>query len=115
MTLRSRDLPRDPPPELTDRAENWTLKIANTGGVGNGSAITLVNKQLGTLESSRFGVVGDRIRLHNEECAANSGTVESEYRWKLSGKTLRFTAVKNDCRDKVALTLFTAEPWRRTG
>src|SRR4051794_29993723 len=29
MTLKHSDLPPNPPPELTDRAEHWTLKIAN--------------------------------------------------------------------------------------
>lgn len=113
MTLKRSDLPADPPPELTDRAERWTLKIANTGGPNNARALSIVNDQLGPLESSRFGVIGDRILLHGEECAVAAAPVESEYTWKRSGKTLRFTAVKSGCKDKVALTLLTAEPWAK--
>jgi hypothetical protein len=114
MTLKPSDLPPNPPQELTDRAEKWTLKIANSGHPSDGRAFTIINDQLGKLESSRFGVVGDRILLHEEECALTPAVgVESEYRWKLSGKTLRFTEVKNGCKDKVVLTLLTAEPWTK--
>jgi hypothetical protein len=113
MTLKPSDLPPNPPPELTVQAEKWTLEIANNGGLNDGRAFTIINDQLGALESSRFGVVGDRILLHDEECAVASAPVESEYRWRVSGKTLRFTEVKNGCKDKVALTLLTAEPWTK--
>lgn len=113
MTLKRGDLPANPPPELTDQAERWTLKIANTGGLNNGPALTLINEQLGPLESSRFGVIADRILLHEEECAVAPGPVESEYTWKRRGNILRFTAVKNGCKDEVALTLLTAEPWTK--
>ena len=113
MTLKPSDLPTSPPPELTDHAEKWTLEIANSGGLNDGRALTIINDQLGTLESSRFGVVNASILLHDEECAVAPAPVKSEYRWKLSGKTLRFTEVKNGCKDKVALTLLTAEPWTK--
>jgi cell division septation protein DedD len=113
MTLKPSDVPRNPPQELTDRAEKWTLKIANSGHPNGGRAFTIINDKLGKLESSNFGVVGNRILLHNEECAVAAAPVEGEYRWKLRGKKLRFTEVKNGCKDKVALTLLTSEPWFR--
>jgi hypothetical protein len=113
ITLKRSDLPANPPQELTDGGGRWTLRVANKGGPNNGPALTLTNDQLGPLESSRFGVVEQRILLHGEECAVASAPVESEYTWKRSGKTLRFTAVKNGCKDKVALTLLTAEPWTK--
>jgi hypothetical protein len=113
MTLERGDLPSNPPRELTDQAERWTLKISNTGGPDNAPALTLINDKLGTLESSRFGVIGERILLHEEECAVGPALVESEYAWKRSAKTLRFIAAKNGCKDKVALTLLTAEPWTK--
>lgn len=56
-------------------------------------------------------MVGDRILLHDEECAVSTAPVESEYRWARGGKTLRFTEVKNGCKDQVVLTLLTSEPW----
>jgi hypothetical protein len=111
VTLKPRDIPPNPPPELTDRAEKWTLKVANSGHPNGGRAFTIINDQLGKLESSNFGVIGNRILLHNEECAVAAAPVESEYEWKLRGKTLRFTEVKNGCKDKVVLTLLTSEPW----
>jgi hypothetical protein len=113
MTLERGDLPANPPAELTDRADRWTLKIANAGGPNNAPALTLINDQLGPLESSRFGLIGTRILLHEEECAVAPAPVESEYTWERSAKTLRFTAVKNGCNDKVALTLLTAGPWAK--
>jgi hypothetical protein len=113
MVLKPSDLPANPPQELTDRAERWTLTIANTGGPNNSPALALTNDQLGLLESSRLGVIGNRILLHAEECAVAPALVESEYRWKSDGKTLRFTAVKSGCKDKVSLTLLTAEPWAK--
>jgi hypothetical protein len=113
MTLKRSDLPANPPEELTNQAEKWTLKIANTGGPNNGPALSLINDKLGQLESPRFGVTGNRILLHDEECAVGPALVESEYTWRRSGKTLRFSAVKNGCKDKVALTLLTAEPWAK--
>ena len=69
MTLKPSDVPPNPPPELTDRAEKWTLKVANSGHPNGGRAFTIINDQLGKLESSNFGVVGDRILLHKEECS----------------------------------------------
>lgn len=110
-TLKPADLPANPPPELTERAERWTLKIANTGGPGNGPRLTLINDQLGVLETSRIGVVEHRILLHEQECAAAPAPVESEYTWQRSAQTLRFTAVKNGCKDQVAQTLLTTGSW----
>jgi hypothetical protein len=111
MNLKSSDLPPNPPPELTDRAQKWTLKIANSGHPNGGRAFTIINDELGKLESSNFGVVGDRVLLHDEECAVAAAPVESEYGWSLRERELRFTEVKNGCKDKVVLTLLTSEPW----
>jgi hypothetical protein len=111
MNLKSSDLPPNPPQELTDRAEKWTLKIANSGHPNGGRAFTIINDELGKLESSNFGVVGDRVLLHDEECAVAAAPVESEYGWRLRERELRFTEVKNGCEDNVVLTLLTSEPW----
>jgi hypothetical protein len=111
MALKPGDLPPNPPTELTDRAEKWTLEIADGGAPGGGPAFTIINDQLGTLESSQLEVAGDRIFLHNEECAGSPGPVESEYRWRLTGQTLELTSVTTGCDDDVVLTLLTSEPW----
>jgi hypothetical protein len=120
-TLAKGDLPPDPDPVLSDGIGGWTLKIAATGGVDDAPAITLVNDTLesaaagsGTLETSAFTVAGDRLQLHDEECAA-SGPVESEYAYKLSGGRLTFTTVKAGCADKVSETILVSHPWAKGG
>jgi hypothetical protein len=115
MTLKSGDLPPNPVRELTDGSKSWTLRIANSGGVNNAPALSLENDQLGGLESSRFGVIGQRIVLHSEECPPTGKPVESEYTWTLKGRKLRFSGGRGACPDKVQLTLLTAKPWTRKG
>ena len=120
MNLSAADLPADPPPELTDRADRWTLKITASGGPNDKPALTLVNDRLvklqsaeaAVLESSQLGVAGDRIVLHGEACSAGA-PVESTYSWRRTGAALRLTVVKNGCADKVAQTLLTAHPWAK--
>ena len=114
MTLKPGDVPPNPPPELTDQAEHWTLEISQDGAPDGGPGFTIINDALGQLESSSLGVSGDRVLLHNEECAVSSTPVESEYEWALSGDELRFTVVSNGCDDDVLLTLLTSEPWAKS-
>jgi hypothetical protein len=115
MSLKPSDLPPHPPEELTGGSAGWTLKVANSGGPGGGPVFTVANDQSGTLESSSLGVAGERVFLHHEECAEKTGyrLVESEYRWSLSGKTLRLSDVKVGCPDKVASTILTSERWTK--
>ena len=85
--------------------------------MNGGRAFSISNAKLGELQTSAFGVQGTDILLHNEECAAG-GTerfYENEYSYTLAGKTLTFTTVKNQCRDHVAQTILTSEPWTKTG
>jgi len=113
--LKPSDLPSNPAQELTAGPPTWKLTIANSGGPGNGRAFTIANTSLGTLESSSFGIRGDRILLHREECAAGGSPhfYENEYSYRLSGKTLTFKTVKNSCKDKVTETILTSEPWTK--
>ncbi|MDX6581687.1 MAG: hypothetical protein QOI10_871 [Solirubrobacterales bacterium] len=111
MTLKPSDLPPNPPHELTDQADHWTLKIDNAGSPDGGPAFTIVNDALGTLESSQLGVSGDRVYLHDEECATGNAPVESTYEWTLDGGTLTFSPVEVGCDDDVVKTLLTSEPW----
>jgi hypothetical protein len=39
----------------------------------------------------------------------------ASYTWKAEGESLRLTAVKHGCADKVAKTILSAEPWKRSG
>jgi len=113
--LKASDLPPNPPQELTDGSRGWKLTSANSGGIDNGPVFAIANAKLGALESPSFGVEGDRVLLHREECAAGGKTrfYENQYRYKLSGKTLTFTKVKNSCPDEVALTILTSKPWTK--
>jgi hypothetical protein len=114
--LTKRDLSRNKAPELQEAA-GWKLTIANSGGSGNGRALTLANLKAGALEAPEFAVTGDRIVLKHEECAAGGSThfYDNEYRFVQRGKTLRFTKVQNSCPDKVAETVLTSEPWQKQG
>lgn len=118
MTLKASDLPPSPPPELTDRAERWTLKITSSGSPTGGPSLELINDQLGSLEQPALRVQGRRLLLKDEECASTSGTepytyVKSEYSWSVVGRQLRFSAVTIGCPDRVSSTLLTAGPWTR--
>jgi hypothetical protein len=113
--LEPSDLPPNPAPELTSPHTTWTLTIANSGGAGNGRAFTIANTGLGPLESSSFGIRGDRILLHREECAAGGSVhlYENEYSYRLSGRTLTLETVKNSCKDKVAESILASGPWTK--
>jgi hypothetical protein len=119
-TLKASDLPAKPPPELTDGSRTWKRAIADSGGVGGGRAFTIANASAGpgeSLESSSFGVQGNSIVLHDEECDS-SGTAalyENTYSYELTGRTLEFKTISNHCNDRVAQTILTSEPWKRTG
>jgi hypothetical protein len=112
--LKRSDLPPNPPDELTHGSMRWTLTIANSGGVDDGPVFAIANSEAGSLENPSFGIQGDLILLHREECAAGSKPFyENTYRYKLSGKSLSLTKVKNSCPDDVALTILTSEPWTK--
>jgi hypothetical protein len=114
--LKPRDLPANPPPELTDRGTGWKLTIARTGGSDNGPAFTIINPKLGVLESSAFEVRGDRIVLRREECAAAGGEhfYDNEYQFTLAGDALTFKTIRNRCADRIAEVILTSEPWKKT-
>lgn len=115
-TLQGADIPKNPPPELTDGSPRWKLTIAKSGGIENGPAFTIANAQLGVLESSNFVAQEGTVLLGNEECAAPGGkqVYANKYRYTLSGDTLRFTTITNGCADKVAETILTSRPWQRS-
>lgn len=114
-TLKPADLPSKLPPELADGGLKWTLEIANSGGPADGPALTIASDTQGVLESPSLGVAGDRILLHDEECAKPTGDalVESEYSWSVDGNALTIDAVKNGCPDQIAETILTSEPWAK--
>jgi hypothetical protein len=116
MSLKPSDLPASPPPELTDQAKHWTMKITMSGAATGGPALELINDELGSLEQPGLQVDGNHLVLRHEECASTSGAapytyVTSEYSWSLVRHQLRMSAVKVGCSDHVSSTLLTAEPW----
>ncbi|HEX8054767.1 MAG TPA: hypothetical protein VF517_17400 [Thermoleophilaceae bacterium] len=113
VKLPKADLPKDAPEELTEGSETWTVTLAETGGPGEGPAFTIANDQLGALESSNFEVKGDRILLHEEECAQTGEPVESEWTYELKGERLTLKEAKGACPDEVASTILTTSPLQR--
>lgn len=118
MSLKPSDIPPSPPPELTDHAEHWTLKILRSGGPSGGPALVIINDELGSLEQPDLKVEGNHLKLGHEECASDSGPapytyVSSEYSWSLVGDDLRLSIIKAGCPDQVASTLLTAETWKK--
>jgi hypothetical protein len=115
-TLKRSDVPKPAPPEL-DGQYRWTLRITKDGGPDDKPALTIVKPPDDVLESSAMAVTGGELQLTGEECAQDTGDsiVSSSYRWKAEGDSLRLTAVKHGCADKVAETILGAEPWKRAG
>lgn len=115
-TLKRSDIPDPAPPEL-DGQYRWALRITQDGGPDDKPALTIVKPPDDVLESSPMAVTGDLLKLTGEECAQTmSGSpVSSSYTWKAEGGSLRLTAVKHGCADKVAETILSAEPWKRSG
>jgi hypothetical protein len=115
-TLKRSDVPTPAPPEL-DGQYRWTLRITKDGGPHDEPALTIVKPPDDVLESSPMAVDGDELKLTGEECAQQMGDslVTSSYTWKADGDVLRLTPVKHGCADKVAETILSAEPWKRSG
>ena len=110
------DLPaaKSAPDELKpeNKPYSWRVEITDTGGPGNGPALTIVHPTLGALESPKLRVSGDRLRLLQEECAGGGGYefTDTTYGWTLSGDKLRLTKLAGGCDDKVAETILTTKP-----
>ena len=114
-TLKSSDLPADPPAEINDAGMNWTLTIAETGAADGGPVLAIGTDTQGNLESSSLRVEGDKLLIDHEVCAASGSTVsyDNEYLWALEGGTLTISPKVNQCEDDVALTILTSQPWKK--
>jgi hypothetical protein len=115
--LKQSDLPANPPPELTDGSLDWKLVVAKSGGQNGGPSLSLANGRLGSFESIGLGVQGSKVLLHREVCAAGGiqRLYDNQYAYKRTGSTLRFTAIKNQCSDRVVQTILTSERWKQAG
>ena len=109
----------DAPLELRDGGPAWVIRIGNTGGPDDGPflAIDSADEAFGNLEAPALRVDGDRLLLLQEECAAGGETkfYDNEYRWAISGGELTITTVENQCADRVAETILTRGPFKRSG
>ena len=117
-TLSKADIPTPTPPELRDQ-RRWIVRITKDGGVDNAPALTILMPPSEPLESSTLSVSGDTLTLSREECAPTDPSgkytlVNSAYRYELDGDMLRLTTVKPGCPDKVAQTILTAGPLKRS-
>jgi len=75
-----------------------------------GDVALLERGRVGPDELGRDDFVGVR-----EECAANGTTAfyDNQHSWELTGSTLSFTTVENDCPDRMAETILTRRPWAK--
>ena len=112
-TLEQSDVPANAPPEL--EAGEWELVIATEGAADGGPVLAINHPVEGNLEGPGLTVDGDRLLLEDEECAEGTGYAfyDNEYNWELTGSTLTLSTVKNDCRDRVAETILTSQPWTK--
>jgi hypothetical protein len=96
----------------------FSVTVSDTGGVDNGPAFTLGNSQEAIEgETSRPVVDGDTITLRGEGCFENNSVYrfyDNVYRYTISGDTLRFTVVKNACKDRHAESILTSGPFKRS-
>jgi hypothetical protein len=115
-TLTKADTKAEASKDLRDQYP-WKLTITKDGGVNNSPTVTMTAPPSNVLESSTVAVSGNTLALTGEECAQASGgytTVTSTYTWKLDGKTLHLTTAEPGCPDKVAQTILTSEPWKKS-
>ena len=94
------------------------MTIAPDGGIDDAPSLTLADSQE-TLEgeSTTPVIAGDQITLRQEGCLVE-GTgytfYDNVYRYAVSGDTLRFTVVKNACKDRIAESILTSRAFKRS-
>jgi hypothetical protein len=112
-TLRRGDIP------ATFALNNpFTVRITPDGGVDNAPAFTIADgKEPIEGEVSTPVFDGDTVTLKQEGCFTDGVGYrfhDNVYRYALSGDTLRFTVVRNACKDRFAERVLTTRTFRRT-
>jgi hypothetical protein len=107
----------DAPPGL--RVSNpFSVTIADSGGVDNGPAFTLADSEEAIEGETSVPVVnGNTITLRGEGCFEKDNVYrfyDNVYRYTISGDTLRFTVVKNACKDHWSESILTSGPFKRS-
>jgi hypothetical protein len=91
-TLQASDVAGDNAPELSAAdGSDWTLRIGTDGGADDGPFLAIDSEDGDNLEAPTLEVDGDRVLLHNEECAHLGGGY------------------------RVAQTILTSRPWTKRG
>ena len=112
-TLRRSEVPR--PFALNNP---FSVKITRDGGVDGAPAFTLADATEtieGEVSTPAFS--GDTVTLRHEGCFVEGvgyRFYDNVYRYAVSGDTLRFTVVRNACKDRFAERVLTSRAFRRS-
>jgi len=96
----------------------FSVRITRDGGVDNAPAFTIADGSE-TLEGEVSTPVfdGDTVTLRQEGCFTDGvgyRFYDNVYRYTISGDTLRFTVVKNACKDHWSESILTSGPFKRS-
>jgi hypothetical protein len=95
----------------------FTVRITRDGGIDNAPAFTIADgKETLEGEVSTPVFAGDTVTLKQEGCFTDGVGYrfhDNVYRYALSGDTLRFTVVRNACKDRFAERVLTTRTFRR--
>lgn len=112
-TLRKSDVP--PRLQLNNP---FSVIIARDGGIDNAPSFTLADSTESIEgETSTPLFKGDTVTLHHEGCLDDDvgyRFYDNVYRYAVSGDTLRFSVVKNACKDREAESILTSRVFRRS-
>jgi hypothetical protein len=95
----------------------FSVRITRDGGIDNAPAFTLADATEtieGEVSTPEFS--GDTVTLRHEGCLVDGvgyRFYDNVYRWTVRGDTLRFTVVKNACKDRFAESILTSRTFRR--
>ena len=107
----------DAPPGLK-LSNPFSVTISDTGGVDGAPSFTVADStQAIEGETSTPVVSGNTITLRREGCFVDGSGYrfyDNVYRYTISGDTLRFTVVKNRCKDRWAESILTSRPFTRS-
>jgi hypothetical protein len=96
----------------------FTVRITRDGGIDNAPAFTIADgKETLEGEVSTPVFAGDTVTLKQEGCFTDGVGYrfhDNVYRYALSGDTLRFTVVRNACKDRFAERVLTTRTFRRS-
>jgi hypothetical protein len=100
-------------------ANPFSVIISPNGGVDGAPSLTLADsRETIEGETSTPVVTGNTITLRHEGCFVEGSGYrfyDNVYRYAISGGSLRFTVVKNACKDHLAESILTTRAFTRRG